>query len=122
MGMRSFTSVDASALLARSSAASTIGRIAREHTRSVVVTLGSLVRIALLLLLVGCQRVVTLDADASVAWLALITVDDSNAIIDASGILPVDAPLPRQPNDGRALLFGFRADQIDRAEPMLAEP
>jgi alpha-tubulin suppressor-like RCC1 family protein len=61
----------------------------------------------------GCQRLVSVDADPSVAWIAAVTVDEDGAPIAASGVLAFDAPLPRQSSDAKTLLFGFTADQID---------
>ena len=70
----------------------------------------------------ACQPLISVDVDPRVEWLAVVMLDRDEAIVGATGILPVAAELPRQSNEGSTLVFGFASDQFDPREPNLSEP
>lgn len=73
----------------------------------------------------GCRRVVELEVDPSVAWVAILALDDAGDVRSATGLLRADAPLPRQADEGEALLVGWSAASIAEYEPTmerLSEP
>lgn len=60
----------------------------------------------------GCQRVVELEVDRAIAWIAVVELDEAGAVLSATGLLPADGPLPRQTDEGRGLLVGWSAEAL----------